>query len=43
MQGLDRFGNRWQQNGSNNTFLATFTGNNLRQYFAGLSPRSCAG
>jgi RHS repeat-associated protein len=26
MQGLDRFGNRWQQNGPN-SFLATFTGN----------------
>src|SRR5271168_2497661 len=28
MQGFDRFGNRWQQNGPTNTFLATFTGNN---------------
>jgi RHS repeat-associated protein len=27
MHGLDRFGNRWQQNGPQ-TFLATFTGNN---------------
>jgi RHS repeat-associated protein len=27
MHGLDRFGNRWQQNGPN-SFLATFTGNN---------------
>jgi RHS repeat-associated protein len=24
----DRFGNRWQQNGPTNTFVATFTGNN---------------
>jgi RHS repeat-associated protein len=24
----DRFGNRWQQNGGTNSFLATFTGNN---------------
>jgi len=26
----DRFGNRWQQNGPTNTFVATFTGNNQR-------------